>query len=149
MDPVTFGKKIKELYPQYKNVDDATLGRKYLNKYGAAIQGVQSKQLDIKDIPEKQRVAVGFGLSAIGAEPPKTAAETEAVVKKVETQAKIGELGQNIRVLETERQQIKNRGPLRGLIPALGGATSEEVGGFESAKNVTAYRMAEVLAGQK
>ena len=77
-----------------------------------------------------------------------TAAEKEAVLKKEGEQASIGELSNNILTLEQQRQQIKNRGPLRGLVPALGGAGEAEIGGFESAKNITAYRMAEVLAGQ-
>lgn len=70
MDPVAFGKKIKETYPQYANVDDAVLGQKYMQKYGAAVSSVQGGQLDIKDIPEKQRIGVGLGLQAVGYESP-------------------------------------------------------------------------------
>lgn len=66
MEPAAIGKKIKELYPQYAKVDDATLGQKYISKYGPAIEGIKSGNLDIKDLPEKQRVGVSFGLSAGG-----------------------------------------------------------------------------------
>ena len=71
LDPVSIGKKIKESYPQYANVDDATIGTKYLQKYGGAISSIQSKQIDIKDIPEAQRVGVSIGLQGAGYEPPK------------------------------------------------------------------------------
>jgi len=66
MEPVSIGKKIKELYPQYAKVDDAALGQKYISRYGPAIEGIRSGNLDIKDLPEKQRVGVSFGLSASG-----------------------------------------------------------------------------------
>jgi hypothetical protein len=44
---------------------------------------------------------------------------------------------------------MKFRGPIKGRIPAFGGAIEPEYGGFEAAKNIVAYRMAEILADQK
>lgn len=38
-DPATVGKQIKQKYPQYANIDDATLGQKYIQKYGGAPVG--------------------------------------------------------------------------------------------------------------
>jgi hypothetical protein len=74
MDPASIGREVKKLYPQYAKVDDATIGQKYLSKYGAAVSGVSSGQLKISDIPEAQRPAVSLGLTAGGykAMDPKT-----------------------------------------------------------------------------
>jgi len=69
MDPVAIGKQIKQAFPQYANLDDATIGQKYLQKYGGAISGIQSGQINIKDIPEAQRVGVSVGLQGVGYEP--------------------------------------------------------------------------------
>ena len=64
MDPIVIGKKIKKAYPQYTSIDDATIGTKYLQKYGGAISGIQSGNLKITDIPEASRVGVSLGLDA-------------------------------------------------------------------------------------
>jgi hypothetical protein len=69
MDPSGIGKKIKELYPQYVNVDDVTLGQKYMQKYGGAVSGIQSGQIQISDIPTEQRAGVSVGLEGVGYKP--------------------------------------------------------------------------------
>jgi hypothetical protein len=62
MDAAAIGKKLKQQYPQYASVDDATLGEKYLSKYGGAVSSVQSGKLKLTDIPQEQRVGVAVGL---------------------------------------------------------------------------------------
>lgn len=69
MDPVTFGKKIKQYYPQYTNIDDALLGQKYLQKYGPAIESLKGGFQTLKDLPEKQQTAIGAFGKEIGLEP--------------------------------------------------------------------------------
>ena len=77
MDPIAIGKKIKEAYPQYANVDEAILGQKYLQKYGGAVSGIQSGQIGIKDIPEAQRTGVSIGLQGVGYEAPEKSNTTK------------------------------------------------------------------------
>lgn len=77
MDPKAIGAKIKQLYPQYQSVPDEQLGAKYMQKYGGAVSGVSSGQINIKDIPEAQRVGVSLGLEAVGYKPPEKAAEAK------------------------------------------------------------------------
>src|SRR3990167_4509912 len=77
MDPVAIGRKIKEAYPQYANADEATLGQKYLQKYGGAVSGIQSGQIGIKDIPEAQRTGVSIGLQGVGYEAPEKSNTTK------------------------------------------------------------------------
>lgn len=82
MNPVAIGQQIKKLYPQYANVDDAVIGQKYMERFGGAVQSIQAGQIDIKDIPEAQRVGVSIGLEASGFKP-----KTEAEKKKESARA--------------------------------------------------------------
>ena len=47
MDPATIGKKLKQMYPQYQSVDDATLGSKYILKHGD--KGLQALGMSTTD----------------------------------------------------------------------------------------------------
>lgn len=60
-------------------------------------------------------------------------------------------LGGQLAALETERRQMEKRGPTKGWIPAqlpFLGVQEPEAGGFDAAKGVVAYRLADVLAEQ-
>src|SRR3990167_11490171 len=107
MDPITFGKKIKQYYPQYAQIDDAELGNKFLQKYGPALDSVKGGQLKISDIPEKQKIAVGFGLNTIGFKP--------AEVKPQEQQKQEQKLSTiDVSVGELEKQLNQIGGASRG-----------------------------------
>jgi hypothetical protein len=76
MDFAAVGKKIKEQYPQYKNVDDAVLGQQVVTKYGsdkaATLIGGQQKLENVaqgkpaepsaNDIKNKQAADASLGL---------------------------------------------------------------------------------------
>ena len=66
MDPKIIGEKIKQAYPQYANIDAATIGNKYLQKYGGAVNAVQSGQMKITDLPVEQRVGASLGVTQQG-----------------------------------------------------------------------------------
>ena len=144
MDPQIIGQEIKKRYPKYAKKDDADLGQRFLLMYGPDIQGIQQGSFGLSDIEEKKQPAVRFALSLAGFQ-KKT---SEQVGEETKRKGAIEELGGNLSILEKSRKEIKKRGPLLGLIPGFGGATETQVGGFETAKNITAFRMAEVLAGQ-
>lgn len=148
MDPIKVGQQIQKAYPQYANTDAATLGNKYLSKYGGAVQSVQSGQIKISDIPEAQRTGVSIGLNAVGYKPEQdSAAEKEAKVKKDEKLTKIKELSSNIKELEKSRREMKIKGPGSNLVP-FRSALDPNIRGFETTRNIVAYTMAGALADQ-
>jgi len=73
MDPIAIGKKLKTTWigatasdgRKYADIPDEELGSMYIKKWGGSIEAVKSGQLKMTDIPEKNRVFVGVGLSAL------------------------------------------------------------------------------------
>jgi len=106
MDPKTIGARIKQAYPQYANVDETSLGNKYLQKYGGAVSGVQTGKLKLTDIPEAQRVGVSLGLE----EPAQTAEKTQIN----EVKDTIGNIDT---VLGKNLSTVAGPGGVLGLIP--------------------------------
>ena len=127
MDPSGIGRKLKELYPQYANVDEVMLGQKYMQKYGGAVSGVQSGQIKITDIPEAQRVGVSVGLQGVGYEPPEKNTKTADQIKKENALATSDRIITQLEDLYFGTQGEKgdlSKGRLGGLL-AIG---SEKVG---------------------
>jgi hypothetical protein len=78
MDPKAIGKKLKTTWTgatssdgrKYAEIPDEELGSMYIKKWGGSIEAVKSGQLKMTDIPEKNRVYVGVGLSALAGDTP-------------------------------------------------------------------------------
>ena len=134
--------------------EEFTLQQK-LQETGAA--DTLKSQLDLGQLPAQKAIEQQFTLDTEQKKmeqkrkfdienPPLPTAEQLA--KEAEKQAGISELSSNLELLEKSRREIKLRGPFAGIIPTFGGQLDPQVGGFETARNVLAYTMAGVLAGQ-
>jgi hypothetical protein len=106
MDPQTIGKRIKQSYPQYANVDEATLGNKYLQKYGGAVSGIQSGKIKLTDIPEAQRVGVSLGIEA--------PVQSEEITKTNEVRDTIGNIDT---ILKKNLGVVTGKSSVLSLIP--------------------------------
>src|SRR3990167_7602082 len=122
MDPSIFGKKIKELYPQYASLEDSVLGQKYMQKYGASVGGVKSGQIKISDIPIEQRSAVGLGLESVGFQP-------EEKINSAEEKKKTAFASSTNLIDELERKFTAAKGGEFTGLGAIIGGTKKNIGG--------------------
>lgn len=144
MDPKTIGEQIKQAYPQYANVDSATLGNKYLTKYGGAISAVKTGKMKLSDIPEAQRVGVSLGLA-----PNDVGTETAA---QQTSQAKLTDVTKSLDLLEKNLKQIEVSGPIAGRLSFLnsfsGGGIFPEAADYEALRKSLIGPLARQISGE-
>ena len=153
MDPVTIGKRIKQYYPDYADVDDAELGNKYLQKYGAAAESVKGGYQTIQQLPEKQRTAVGAFGKELGLEP--TAKEETKPEEVRKQEQKLGTIEVSVSELEKQLNQIggASRGKLGGtlgklLAGATGGEVATDVADYEALRKALIGPLARGISGE-
>lgn len=149
MDPQTIGKKLKQYYPQYAQLDDAELGQKYIAKFGASIEAVKSGQLKVKDLPANQQIAVGAFANEAGIPAPKEAISAEA--EKRET--KLSDVDISIDVLEKQLTEVKGRGRFGGTIGKLlagatGGEYATDTADYEALRKSMIGPLARAISGE-
>lgn len=146
MDPIVLGKKIKEIYPQYANRDDAELGTKYLQKYGGAVSAVQSGRLKITDIPDTTRVGVSIGLNALKT-PELPSADQEKQAEKLQS------VRESASVLQKNLAETEAQGPILGrgaefLNFLSGGAAAPQVADYEALRKSLIGPLARAISGE-
>lgn len=126
-----------------KGVDPAALNSYYDSQLEA--EGIR-QGYSLTGVPTGQRGGVIESLLRGGYKE-----ETEEDLAQKRKLSVSAGLGQQLATLETQRRQMEKRGPTKGWIPAqlpFLGVQEPEAGGFETARNLTAYRIADVLAEQ-